>query len=338
MPSRYENETGRKPAPRHVRYLRTLGILIVIPLVLFGGSFTAESLLEARDARRYPAPGQLVDVGGYRLHVTVTGTRTGQPTVLLSHGSGSTADEWGWVVQQLSAVTQVVTFDRPGIGYSEAPSTPLRPDVWLSQLHVALTTVGVSGPYVVAGHDIGAVTSLAFAERYPDEVVGAVLVDPITTDNPAFVRKALRQEPLPPSPVLAQFARFGIFRLLDTNEQFVGQLPLAYGKRLRASMVAYHTNAGALPDIGLNDQLAVVEAPATALQDKPVVVLSAGVADQGFDAAARARFTALNTEVAKQRSRQGQHRVVAGVDHYGIVMSQAGATAVSAAIQQVFPR
>lgn len=334
MPSRYENETGRQAAPRYVRFLRTLGILIVIPLVLFGGSFTIESLLEARDARRYPAPGQLIEVGGYRLHVTVTGTPTDQPTVLLSHGSGSTSDEWGWVVQQLAAVTQVVTFDRPGIGYSEAPPTPLRAEAWLTQLHAALAAAGASGPYVVVGHDIGAVTSLAFAERYPDEVVGAVLVDPIATDNPTFVRQVLQQEPLPPSPVLAQFARFGLFRLLDTNEQFVGQLPLEYGKRLRASLVGYSTNAGALPDIALNDQVAAVEAPATALRDDPVVVLSAGSADQGFDAAARARFTALNAELAQQRSSQGEHRVVPGVDHFSIVMSQAGATAVTAAIQQ----
>ena len=149
----------------------------------------------------------------------------------------------------------------------------------------------------------------------------------------------LQQEPLPPSPVLAQFARFGIFRLLDTNEQFVGQLPLEYGKRLRASMVAYHTNAGALPDIALNDQLAAVAAPATALQDR-----AAGRAERrprptrGSTRRPVPGSPRSNGEVAKQRSGQGQHRVVADVDHYGIVMSQTGATAVTAAIHEVFPR
>lgn len=333
--SRYENETGRRAAPRRVRILRTIGILVVILVVLFGGSFTAEAVLEARDVRRYPAPGQLIDVGGYRLHVNVTGTPRGKPTVLLAHGAGSTSDQWGWVQQQLSAVTRVVSYDRPGMGYSEPPPVPLTAEEMLSQLHDALVRAGAPGPYVVVGHSMGAISTLAFAERYPDEVVGAVLVDPLTTDNPTFVREVLQIEPIAPSPVLAQLARFGMFRLLDTNGQFVGQLPAENAARLRAAQAAYPTNAATVPDIELNDRLAATAAPATALQDKPLIVLSAGNADQGFTPPDRRRFTALNEKVAEERSSRGEHRVVPDVDHYSVVMSRAGASVVVTAIEKV---
>ncbi len=331
----YERETGRRRATRRQRTLRMVGILVMIPVVLLGGSFLIESALEARDARRYPPPGQLVDVGGYRLHLGVTGVDTGQPTVLLAHGAGSTSAQWGWVQQQLASVTRVVAYDRPGMGYSDAPPAPLGAEEMLTDLHEALDTAGVPGPYVVVGHSMGAVSSLAFAETFADEVVGAVLVDPLTTDNPTFVRQVLQVEPIPPSPALAQLARFGMFRLLDRQGQFVGQLPPDSAVRLRAAQAAYHTNAATVPDLELSDRLAAVAAPAIGLKDKPVVVLSAQNADQGFTAPDRQRFTTLNQQVAKKLSSRGEHRVVPNCDHYSSVMSQPGASVVVAAITDV---
>ena len=43
-----------------------------------------EPLAEAADAKAYPPPGKLVDVGGYRLHIDCAGS--GSPTVVIEAG------------------------------------------------------------------------------------------------------------------------------------------------------------------------------------------------------------------------------------------------------------
>ena len=77
------------PAWRRVRRVlrgigRTLAALVglIVALGLVGAIY--ESAAEAADARAYPAPGQMVDVGGYRLHINCTGA--GSPTVVIESG------------------------------------------------------------------------------------------------------------------------------------------------------------------------------------------------------------------------------------------------------------
>src|SRR5690242_8714267 len=85
----------RKPRPRR-RWLRWIGgTLIALVGVGFAG-VVYESVAEAADARAYPPPGQMVDVGGYRLHINCTGT--GSPTVVIDAGLGDWSASWAsWV-------------------------------------------------------------------------------------------------------------------------------------------------------------------------------------------------------------------------------------------------
>ena len=82
------NRIQPKPTPtgRPRRWLLWLGgILGAIALLLLAGAIY-ELLAEAADARAYPPPGQMVDVGGYRLHINCTGD--GSPTVVIEAGLG----------------------------------------------------------------------------------------------------------------------------------------------------------------------------------------------------------------------------------------------------------
>ena len=67
--------------------------VFMIGLLLFG--YLYEPWAEARDAKANPPPGQLVDVGGYRLHIHCTGS--GSPTVVIESGWGDSSAAWGWV-------------------------------------------------------------------------------------------------------------------------------------------------------------------------------------------------------------------------------------------------
>ena len=52
------------------------------------------------------------------------------------------------------------------------------------ELHLLLEKTGIEGPYVLVGRSLGGLIARIFAGRYPEEVVGMVLVsatDPDTT-------------------------------------------------------------------------------------------------------------------------------------------------------------
>ena len=70
-------------------------LAILLGLALVG--YIYEPLAEAADAKAYPPPGQLVDVGGYHLHINCTGT--GSPTVVIDAGQGDWSTSWGSVQQ-----------------------------------------------------------------------------------------------------------------------------------------------------------------------------------------------------------------------------------------------
>src|SRR5687768_4827992 len=85
---------------------------LLLGLALLGAGF--ESLAEAADARAYPPPGQLVDVGGHRLHLHCVGA--GGPTVVIEAGQGDWSATWSGRVQPgVAGTTRVCTYDRAGL-------------------------------------------------------------------------------------------------------------------------------------------------------------------------------------------------------------------------------
>ena len=76
-----------------------------------------ESAAETADAQAFPPPGQMVDVGGYRLHLNCTGS--GSPTVVIDTGWGDASAGWGWVQPEVAKTTRICTYDRAGMGWSE---------------------------------------------------------------------------------------------------------------------------------------------------------------------------------------------------------------------------
>ena len=68
-------------------------VIAVMALASVGGGY--ETVREHLDASAYPMAGQLIDVGGYRLHIHCTGS--GSPTVVLQPGGGDMSAAMGWI-------------------------------------------------------------------------------------------------------------------------------------------------------------------------------------------------------------------------------------------------
>lgn len=152
--------------------------LLVLVILLIGvpvAGATYQMIAEASDRQAYPPPGQMINVDGHMMHLYCTGK--GSPTILLEAGAYSFSSEWYWVQQQLSETNKVCSYDRPGNGWSE-PVAGLRDGLTLMrELHSLLAAADISGPYVLAGHSLGAPLNRIYASQYPDEVLGLVLVD-----------------------------------------------------------------------------------------------------------------------------------------------------------------
>ena len=94
--------------------------LLLLVLGVAGAIY--ESAAEASDLRAYPPAGQMVGVGGYRLHINCTGA--GSPPVVIDAGWGDWSLGWSKVQPGVARTTQVCTYDRAGTGYSDPGPLP----------------------------------------------------------------------------------------------------------------------------------------------------------------------------------------------------------------------
>ncbi len=152
-----------------------VGLLISLAVLLIGVGYQA--LGSARDARRFPPPGHMVDVGGHRLHVYCAGE--GSPTVVLDSGLPGSSLSWRVVQSEVAKFCHVCSYDRAGLGWSDPGPRPRTSQRIVEELHTLLTNAGMKGPYVLVGHSFGAFNARLYASKYADEVAGMVFVDPL---------------------------------------------------------------------------------------------------------------------------------------------------------------
>lgn len=132
----------------------------------------------ARTRRLFAAPGELIDVGGHRLHAVCAGA--GSPLVLLESGIAASSLSWSLVQPAVARFTRACAYDRAGLAWSDAPSrTPTFVRI-VDDLDALLARVGGDAPIVLVGHSFGSFIVRAWAGRHPGRAAGIVMVDPPT--------------------------------------------------------------------------------------------------------------------------------------------------------------
>jgi pimeloyl-ACP methyl ester carboxylesterase len=132
----------------------------------------ALGFLQQAQQAPYPPPGSMVDVGGYRVHLSCVGE--GSPTVVIAGAAFSF--DWGLVQPEIAKFTRVCTYDPSGTAWSEAgrgASCKQRVD----EIHRLLESARVESPVVMVGYSLGAIRARMYASAYPKEVAGMVIVD-----------------------------------------------------------------------------------------------------------------------------------------------------------------
>jgi pimeloyl-ACP methyl ester carboxylesterase len=141
----------------------------------------------------YATAGERVDLGGGR-HLNLRCSGNGAPTVILEIGQGMTSMSWRKVQPLLAAHTRVCSYDRAGIGFSDAGPMPRTAQAAADDLHALLRAASIGTPVVLVGHSLGGNIVRLFAGAHPAEVAGLVLVDPVVPDLDTHAPKVAARE------------------------------------------------------------------------------------------------------------------------------------------------
>ena len=160
-------------------------------LVIFLALLSSSSLACSITANDKADGGRCVDVGGYQLYTRIFGKTA--PLVIFDSGSGDDSSVWDAVISQVAEFSRVLVYDRAGLGKSDAKpgSSPITSQESVEALKHILSKENIKPPYLLVGHSRGGLNMQLYAQKYPDEVAGVVLIDSVS-------RKQNFHDPAPP--------------------------------------------------------------------------------------------------------------------------------------------
>ena len=156
--------------------IRTRRILIGIFITLCIGVIWQYGL-GAYEKNHYSSPGQLIEVNTHKMHIYSKGE--GSPTVIFTTGSGTPCayTDYYLIQKQISKTVRTVSYDRPGYGWSEPTTISRSIGKQVEELHVLLSKAREKPPYILVGHSLASLEVIHYAQLYPEEVSGIVLID-----------------------------------------------------------------------------------------------------------------------------------------------------------------
>jgi pimeloyl-ACP methyl ester carboxylesterase len=266
-------------------------------------------------------PGRLLDVGGRRLFLHSSGS--GGPAVVFLPGAGLVGLDFLNVQQRAGELTTSVLYDRAGTGWSDPAPLPRSAADVAAELR-ELLHAAVPGPYVLAGHSLGALYARRFAQLFPADVAGLLLIDPGHEDMFAYLPEeaAALNEQMKPDPA----------RMPDlTAEQIDGartayaQLYASWPGPVRESLIEHHLTSWrtSLHETANLESDVYGELRAGGpVPDVPVIVLTAmgrnaywaAFASEDLMRRAQDGIRALHASIAAAVS-HGEQRLVDGASH-----------------------
>ncbi|MFZ4453759.1 alpha/beta fold hydrolase [Salibacterium aidingense] len=181
-----------------------------------------------------PPIGRYYDVEERRLFLDCSGT--GSPSVVFLPAAGMVGLDYLNIHNKISQRTTSVIYDRAGTGWSEPINLPRRASEVTDELRNLLHTAGVPAPYLFVGHSLGGIYARRYAQRFPDEAAGMVLLEPayedLLTDMPKLKKRYVFQQVYPILRTLLTYKR--TFRNLF--EQMLAEWP----DSIREPLIEYH--------------------------------------------------------------------------------------------------
>ncbi len=337
LPAQTPSSSKGKSVWRRILYILLICALLFVLFALSG--FLYQTIASAVDSSRYPPPGRLIDVGGYRLHLYCTGTsHSGSPTVILESGGGGSSVSWNMVQQGVASFTRVCSYDRAGYGWSDNGPQPRTAATIVMELHTLLARAAIAGPYVLVGHSYGGLITRLYTYRYPQQVVGLVLADSLSEEVLRYPEQIANGQSVSNLLTICKvLAPFGIIRILGYLSHYGAEgLPQTVQPLSQAHLFQTRECYTALDEVASDDesyaQLIAAQRP---LGHLPLIVLTRGV--EGVDYQGNAGKPVSPDWLAMQKDLVGlssnSQQIIATRSGHNIPIDQPDL--VVAAIQQV---
>lgn len=269
---------------------RLITLSLVISSLLI--AFSYDKISGTFETTAYPAPGALVDLGGYRLHMQDMGT--GPVTIVLDAGMACCSLDWSLVQPEIAKFTRVVSYDRAGYGWSDESPLPRTSRNIVGELHHLLQAAKIPPPYILVGHSFGGANVRLYANSYPEEVAGIILVDSAHEEHfqkmPVWPRRLIERFLIQP-PVVTLGATFGFVRIFNyfmDVRKTIKSLPEEIQDMYLAHMsTTKYVKTVAQEFSYFSASLQQIQEAPKIIGDKPLVVISAGQhiisEDRGYD-------------------------------------------------------
>jgi len=156
-------------------------LLLAVAALLAAGAL--RHLLQVRRVMtQHPAPGRMIDAGGFRLHLLAEGPPIGVTLLWIAGGYASAAPMAHFHLA-LRTHARSLMLDRPGTGWSDVPTFPRSTAGEAAEIWRVLDAAGEQGPFIIAGHSFGGLLAANLARRRPGAIVSLVLLDATPPDT-----------------------------------------------------------------------------------------------------------------------------------------------------------
>ncbi len=295
---------------------------------------------------------------GRRLNLFCTGH--GSPVVVLDAGLGGPTTAWASTQPAISSFTEVCSYDRAGQGFSDPGPLPRDTSALVDDLHALLHAAGLPSPYILVGHSLAGLDAVLFADRYLPELAGMVLVDPsfahqqevlgrvpgvakilaqeVPDMNPCM--EATRAHRLPTTPALIDLCLDHDPTYSPALTKVLDRMALStdHWADLTSEVASFRLVPGG-PSFDLDSM--ELDHEARALGHLPLVVLTAGNSNSGFDlpapqvAVLKQLWMAGHDRIAALSS-AGRNQVVSNTSHYiQLYQPQAVIAAIREVVEEV---
>jgi len=99
--------------------------------------------------------------------------------VVFEAGLAATSLTWCLVQPAVAQFARTLSYDRAGLGWSEASGLDATAANAAEDLARLLDAVGIEEPVILVGHSFGGLIARVFQQRYPERVAGLVLAEPV---------------------------------------------------------------------------------------------------------------------------------------------------------------
>ncbi|MDJ0725798.1 MAG: alpha/beta hydrolase [Prochloraceae cyanobacterium] len=130
-------------------------------------------LATLRENKKHKPPGELIDIGGYKLHLYSRGE--GEVTVIVDHSLGGI--DGYFLIDKIAKLTKVCIYDRPGYGWSEPSKNKRCSQEIALELDLLLEQAKIDPPYILLGQSFGSYNVRLYARYFPEKVAGIILTD-----------------------------------------------------------------------------------------------------------------------------------------------------------------